>query len=290
MKKRITSLLLIVATLLSMVPALALPALAASTEETVTSSFVKDHQVEVTADPMTYRAWAEANSGLDSTAETYEDDLAAYMATTGAQEAFQAYLLTQGQVIWSGDWTIGNIHNTTGAYEPVAYHTFFEGASWSAWPASTWYTTKTAQLNFLKKFFAQASNSLWYLENVAYYSDLTQVNRVCLSTTDKAYASYTYTVPAGKSGMAILTLLDSDMAVSGTTRLCVMKNDQIIWPEGASISDATGWATGFYNNTDVIARMSELSVDVEAGDKIHFVVAGIKASAARNKKFSTMIR
>jgi hypothetical protein len=97
MKKRIVCLMLLGSMLLSMMPVLALPAVAAAPAVIAQSSFVQDHRVQLTADPMTYEAWAKVNSGLDASSATFAADLATYMAGAAAQKAFTDYMLTQGQ-------------------------------------------------------------------------------------------------------------------------------------------------------------------------------------------------
>ena len=79
MYKKMIGLILAISILIASLPILVLPLAAQETAEPYSTSFMADRVVSTTADPMTYYAWAEANSGLDTTAETYADDLAAYM-------------------------------------------------------------------------------------------------------------------------------------------------------------------------------------------------------------------
>ena len=101
------------------------------------------------------------------------------------------------------------------------------------------------------------------LANVAYVADFSAINQVCFSAKDKAYASYTYTVPAGKSGTATLSLLDERMTLSSNTRLCIMKNDTVVWPEGADLRTPSSWAPDRYNSMDAISRRGALTLPVE---------------------------
>ncbi len=267
--------------LIASLPILVLPLAAQETAEPYSTSFMADRVVSTTADPMTYYAWAEANSGLDTTAETYADDLAAYMNTDAAKAAFREYYFTMGKVIWSGDWMTGGIHNTTGAFEPIAYHTQFVAPTWQKWSGTQWYSTKSAAETFMTQYLAGSTNiKLWDKANIPFHSYITSTNVGRSSLSYKAYFSYTYTVPEGKSGLVQLAILpDNYTVVNNTACFCVMLNDEIVWPSDADISQPqTTWGTGYTSKYQLVAAVAEIALTVKPGDQIHFVATDKSAN------------
>ncbi|MBQ8350857.1 MAG: metallophosphoesterase [Clostridia bacterium] len=284
MYKKMIGLILAISMLIVSLPILALPLAAQETAELDSTSFMADRVVSTTADPMTYYAWAEANSGLDKTAETYEDDLAAYMNTEAAKAAFREYYFTMGKVVWSGDWMTGGIHNTTGAFEPIAYHTQFVAPTWQKWSGAQWYSTRSAAETFMTQYLAGSTNiKLWDKANIPLHSYVTSTNAGRSSLSYKAYFSYTYTVPAEKSGLVQLAILpDNYTVVNSTACFCVMLNDEIVWPSDADISKPqTTWGTGYTSKYQLVAAVAEIALTVKSGDQIHFVATDKSANTVK---------
>ena len=281
MRKRVLSLLLTVCMLLSLVSALSLTVNAA--DETVTadvnaedkeeenkdlgsSRFVTDRQVSVTSDPMTYSAWAAENGKTES------------MNDDATKAAYREYFFTQGKVIWSGDWMTGGINSSTGRFEPIAYHAQFAGSTWDTWTGSSWYSTKSATDAFLTQYLNGATNVLlWGVENVPFHVDLpTKPNSARFSKANAAYFSFAYTVPADMAGTVELSVLDYGYtSINTTTRMIIMLNDEIVWPNNGnsvSVSDSSTWKTDIQSIAHLNAALGELSLEVETGDMIHFVI------------------
>ncbi len=262
MHKRMLSLLLAACMLLPLVPVMAMPAVAAE-GALLSSSFMADRQVSVTADPMTYAAWAEKNGKAD------------VMADAATQALYESYFYEHGQVVWSGDWMTGGIHRTTGVFEPIAYHTQFAGCTWSAWKGDTWYSTKSTAEFLLDGYFQSGGaefNKLWGNENVPFHVSIKTTNQARFSKTNVAYFSYAYTVPENVAGTVSLSMLSANTKVNTTTHVMIMLNDEIVWPSGATLSNVATWKTGLYNGPHLNAALGGLALEVEAGDQIHFVV------------------
>ncbi len=281
MRKRVLSLLLTVCMLLSLVYALSLTVNAADAtvnadvkaedkaeenKDLGSSRFVTDRQVSVTSDPMTYSAWAAENGKTES------------MNDDATKAAYREYFFTKGKVIWSGDWMTGGINRSTGRFEPIAYHAQFAGSTWDTWTGSSWYSTKSATDAFLTQYLNGATNVLlWGVENVPFHVDLpTKPNSARFSKANVAYFSFAYTVPADMAGTVELSVLDYGYtSINTTTRMIIMLNDEIVWPNNGnsvSVSDSSTWKTDIQSIAHLNAALGELSLEVETGDMIHFVI------------------
>ena len=290
MRKRVLSLLLTVCMLLSLVYALSLTVNAADATVTAdvkaedkaeenkdlgSSRFVTDRQVSVTSDPMTYSAWAAENGKTES------------MNDDATKAAYREYFFTKGKVIWSGDWMTGGINRSTGRFEPIAYHAQFAGSTWDAWTGSSWYSTKSATDAFLTQYLNGATNVLlWGVENVPFHVDLpTKPNSARFSKANAAYFSFAYTVPADMAGTVELSVLDYGYtSINTTTRMIIMLNDEIVWPNngnGVSVSDSSTWKTDIQSIAHLNAALGELSLEVETGDMIHFVITDGSANTVK---------
>ncbi len=238
MKRRFLALALTLCVLVPCVPVLSLSTHAGGS--TWQTSYVADRSVTVTEDPLTYLAWAKANSGIAEDTADYDTTLNTWMNQDTNKQAYKTYYFTKGQVVWSGDWKTGGIDRTTGTFDATAYHTQFVSANWSQFGGSTWYSTRTAAEFFLDKLLKGETTQLWGFANVPFHPNVTSSHQARFSSEYTSYFSYTYTVPADRAGTLALSVLSQKTTVTATTRMCIMQNGTIIWPtgDGVKLSDS----------------------------------------------------
>ena len=161
MNKRIFSLALVCAILLTAIPVLSLPAFAetgytpAGQEKTageISSAFAADAEVDIDwTDPKFYgngSGWA-------------------------SPEAYGKYLQEFGKITFSGSWSVGIINSETGLYERIARRFFFvdKKLNTAAWGTADWGVTEAAFQTGLATFLeGKSAVSFWAYSNAGAFA------------------------------------------------------------------------------------------------------------------------
>lgn len=254
MKKKILSIFLIVCMLLPMIPVMA-EASASGTVETV-SSFQTDKVVSTMSKPLTYGAYLTEKGLTDS--ET-------------SKEAYKTYYMENTKITWSGNWSSGQTDRDTGEYAPFENSWWFNLTTYwnDDFKETGWYATKAIVERDLNTYVSrEAYNYIWGRDN---FATTANPNSVQSSKAYTGYSTYSYIVP--EAGTVSPAISANNTQVKDTACIMIMRNDTIVWPEGALFDDPQTWETGHTTGTTLMAAVYGLSLECKAGDRIRFVVA-----------------
>lgn len=218
--------------------------------------------------PLPYQEWAEAHC------PTSEESLSAYMSKEETKRAYADYFLAD-EATYQGDWSVGMIHREDGSYHPFSTRIPFHEADWDRWRQyTTFFTTRSAAEPLLWAYLRGERPSIWGREDMVLTSDL-EANGIGFSKSYGAYYSFVYTVPPAEAGWVSPYIRPSEKTeLHKSVRFVVLHNEQPIWPEGAVLADPETWMKDFLCKDRLYLLMEDLSLEVQAGDRIHFVLEG----------------
>lgn len=227
----------------------------------------KSHTFTRGTPSMLLPAWNEANQ--EGAAGTVQD-------SAETREAYRKYLLTCGKITQTGNWRIGG-YNANGVFEPIAYRIPFTTVSLNTtateWKNTSWSTTASGY-EYLTGIWTAGTNNgnIWGHNRLPLY----QMSESGLRTSANHSGTfvYRYTVPANAGGQITPTFAAGSL-VSADLRVCIVYDGNVIWPEGAKLSDSTTWHTGFASTDELNAALDGFCFDVEAGKTLDFCGASV---------------
>lgn len=234
MKKKILSLFLAACMLLPFLPALPVPAAAASggTLGNIgsSSSVLQDLSLSETALPMTYAAYLASDTAL--------------------QTAYRAYMTDYSAMTWSSAWSAGAV--VDGQYEPFSRRLWIANATLNGtnWPNNDWTTTASGFTALMDTFMGGANADIW--SAAATGAVLQSMNSKVIvrtpgSTSASGIAAYAYRVgAAGAVSLQIATAnpeSDTDFSYDTPNQvlLCIRINDTVVFPAGAQWGNTSTW-------------------------------------------------
>ena len=244
------------------------------TAETAISSttFSADKKFTRSATIQLFPAWKDANVTTGTETETATD-------TEANRQLYREYLLTCGKLTQSSPtgWQVGGYTGANGAFEPIAYRIPFTGngvfnTTDTSWSNLTWYTT-TKGYEYLTDLYIRDTadvstyGGIWQHSGVVLYQKSQQTIRSSNDYTDTFV--YRWTVPAGAGGQ-VQPYFDAGTSVTSNLRLCIVYDGQVIWPEGASLSDSKTWEWGNTSADGLNEALAGLHFDVEPGKTLDF--------------------
>ncbi len=238
----------------------------AATEATASTTYANDRSRVRGAVIQLYPAWN--NAPVASPEDTPEK-----------REEYREYLLNCGKVTQSSPagWQIGGYTGEGGAFEPIAYRIPFTtnavfNTTDTAWNNLTWYTTRKGYEKLTSLYIQDSAtnntfSSIWEHAGVVLYQLSNQGLRTSLNYNSTFV--YRWTVPAGAGGQ-VQPYFDAGTSITSNLRLCIVYDGQVIWPEGASLSDSTTWESGNTSAGGLNEALAGLHFDVEPGKTLDF--------------------